>query len=130
MRTLVGTFTCLAALASFAAAASENTEPLPAYHLRGVYAIRDQAATWQFSDNSPWQVVKDEPWIDSRLVKWGYVPFTHDNKHYYCLIEDRPITGSNIAKDIFICGDPVTVKYAYVNNWKPTLLLYGGDSHY
>jgi hypothetical protein len=126
MRTVVGTFICLTALASPAFAGSESTAPLPSYHLRGYYKLRDQAAIWQLSDNSPWQVVKDEPWIDARVVKWGYVPITHDSKHYYCLIDDKPRTGSNIARETLICGDASGVSYDYFNNVRPILRLYGG----
>jgi hypothetical protein len=126
MRTVVGTFICLTALTSLACAAAETTAPLPTYHLRGYYKLRDQAAIWQISDNSPWQVVKNEPWIDPQVVKWGYVPITHNSQHYYCLIDDRPITGSNIAKTTFICGDAAAVQFDYFNNVRPTLRLYGG----
>jgi hypothetical protein len=130
MRTVVGTFICLTALASVAFAEPETNTPLPTYHLHGFYKLRDRTAIWQISDKSPWQVVKDEPWIEPRLVKWGYVPLTHNSQHYYCLIDDKPITGSNIAKTTFICGDASTVAFNYINNWRPSLLLYGADFHY
>jgi hypothetical protein len=130
MRTVVGTFICLTALASVAFAEPETNAPLRTYHLHGFYKLRDRTAIWQISDNSPWQVVKGEPWIEPRLVKWGYVPITHNSQHYYCLIDDKPITGSNIAKTTFVCGDASTVALNYNNNWRPTLLLYGADSHY
>jgi hypothetical protein len=130
MRTVVGTFICLTAFASVAFAEPETNAPLPTYHLHGYYQLRDRSAIWQLSDKSPWQVVKDEPWIEPRLVKWGYVPITHNSQHYYCLIDDKPITGSNIAKTTFVCGDASTVALNYINNWKPSLLLYGSDPHY
>jgi hypothetical protein len=129
MRTVVAPFICLCGLASLACAAAESTAPLPTYHLRGYYSIREENAVWQFSDNSPWQVVANEPWIDPKLVKWGYVPLTHNSKHYYCLIDDKPITGSNIAKKTFICGDAGIMRFGYTQNWRPTLRLYGPD-HY
>ena len=126
MRILSRPFICLTALASVAFAAPESTAPLPTYHLRGYYKLVDEKAIWQFSDNSPWQVVKNEPWIDARVVNWGYVPLTHDSRHYYCLIDDKPITGSNIAKTTFICGDADVVKFNYFSNVRPHLSLYGG----
>jgi hypothetical protein len=92
--------------------------------------LRDRSAIWQLSDRSPWQVVKDEPWIESRVVKWGYVPIVHNSQHYYCLIDDRPITGSNIARTTFLCGDASTVQFNYNNGWRPELHLYGGDAYY
>ena len=129
MRAVVGTFICLSGLASLAFAAPESTAPLPTYHLHGYYSIREQNAVWEYSDNSPWQVVANEPWIDPKVVKWGYVPLAHNSKHYYCLIDDKPLTGSNIAKKTFICGDASTVKFNYANEWRPILRLYGPD-HY
>jgi hypothetical protein len=129
MRTVVGTLICLSGFASLACAASESTAPLPTYHLHGYYSIREENAVWQYSDNTPWQVVANEPWIDPKVVKWGYVPLVHDSKHYYCLIDEKPITGSNIAKKTFICGDAGIVKFGYANEWRPTLRLYGPD-HY
>jgi hypothetical protein len=126
MRTIVGSFICLTALASLAVAATESSAPPPAYHLHGYYKLREQVATWQVSDDSPWQVVKDEPWIKPELVKWGYVPVTHDSEHYYCLIDSRPRTGTNIAERTFICGDPATVELDFIYNWKPKLSLYAG----
>jgi len=129
MRTILGTFICLSGFASLACAAPESTAPLPTYHLHGYYSIREENAVWQFSDNSPWQVVANEPWIDPKVVKWGYVPLTHNSKHYYCLIDEKPITGSNIARKTFICGEAATVKFGYANDWRPTLRLYG-PGHY
>jgi hypothetical protein len=128
MRTVVGTFICLTALASVAFAVPETDAPLRTYHLHGFYKLGNLSAVWQPSDDSPWQVVKDEPWIESRVVKWGYVPITHHSGHYYCLIDDKPITGSNIAKTTFVCGDASTVSFNYNLGWKPSLSLYGADA--
>jgi hypothetical protein len=130
MRTVVGTFICLTALACVAFAAPETNAPLPTYHLHGYYKLRDRSAIWQLSDRSPWQVVKDEPWIEPRVVKWGYVPIVHNSQRYYCLIDDRPITGSNIARTTFLCGDAATVQFNYNNGWRPSLSLYGADAYY
>ena len=132
MRTVIATVATLIGLTAFATVASavpETEGPLPTYHLHGFYKVRDRTAIWQLSDNSPWQVVKDEPWIDSRLVKWGYVPIIHNSKQYYCLIDDKPVTGSNIAKKTFVCGDASTTVFNYNNNWRPSLLLYGADAY-
>jgi len=122
--------------ASAACAASDSTAPQgtvppgaappPAYHLKGYYRLTDQIPTWQISDNTPWQVVKGEPWIKPRLVKWGYVPMTHDAKRYYCLIDDRPRTGSLIMEQTFVCGDPETVEWMFNTGRSPRLPLYGG----
>jgi hypothetical protein len=122
----MGSFACFAALASLAFALPKSDAPQPSYHLQGYYKLHQQVATWQVSNDSPWQVVKDESWIDPRLVKWGYVPVTHDSDHYYCLIDDKPRTGSNILEKTFICGDPKTVELLFNNNWRPVLPLYGG----
>jgi hypothetical protein len=132
MRTVVATVATLIGLTAFASVATavpETDAPLPTYHLHGFYKIRDQSAIWQLSDRNPWQVVKNEPWIEPRVVKWGYVPMTHNSQRYYCLIDDKPITGSNIAKTTFICGDASTVAFNYHANWRPSLLLYGADAY-
>jgi hypothetical protein len=131
MRAAVGSFVCLAALTSLAfaapqSAAPQSAAPQPTYHLRGYYKLHTQVGIWQLSDDSPWQVVKDEPWINPRLVHWGYVPITHDSKHYYCLIDDKPRTGTNILEKTFVCGDPKTVQLIFDNNWQPVLPLYSG----
>ena len=125
MRTIVGSLACLTAFASLAFAASEGATRT--YHLHGYYKLYERAATWQLSDDSPWQVVKNESWVNPRLVKWGYVPMTHDSDHYYCLISDVPRTGTTMVEKTFICGDPATVELDFNNNWKPTLSLYGGQ---
>ncbi len=127
MRAALGSFACLAAVASVAFATPESASaPQRTYHLHGYYKLHQQVATWEVSDDSPWQVVKDAPWIDTRLVKWGYVPVTHGSDHYYCQIEDKPMTGTNIQGKTFICGDPKTVELIFNNNWRPKVPLYGG----
>jgi hypothetical protein len=133
MRAIVGCFACLAAMTSLASAAPDSTAPaagaappLPAYYLHGYYKLLDNVPTWQQSDASPWQVVKGEPWIKRRLVKWGYVPVMHDSKPYYCLIDHNPRTGSHVMEQAFICGDPQTVEYIFNTNRTPTIPLYGG----
>jgi hypothetical protein len=68
-----------------------------------------------------------EPWVNPRLVKWGYVPVTQDSKRYYCLIDDRPRRGSHISERTFVCGDPSsTVEWLYNAGRTPTVRLYGG----
>jgi hypothetical protein len=126
MRAALVSFACFTALASLALAAPQSAAPQPTYHLRGYYKLHTQVGIWQLSDDSPWQVVKDQPWINPRLVHWGYVPITHDSKHYYCLIDDKPTTGTNILEKTFVCGDPKTVQLIFDNNWRPVLPLYGG----
>ena len=126
MRTVVGTLLCLSGFASLACAAPESTKPLPTYHLHGYYSIREENAVWQYSDNSPWQVVANEPWIDPKIVKWGYVPLTHDSKNYYCLIEEGARTGSHVIDTTFMCGDPDTVQWLFQNNWRPSVPMIGG----
>jgi hypothetical protein len=114
---------CITAMTSASVAASEG-EP-SAMHLRGYYRIYDWYTVWQFSDASPWYVIKGASWADPRLVKWGYVPVAHDSEHYYCLIDHEPRTGSNILEWIFSCGDPATVEQLYNANRRPVGLLYG-----
>lgn len=133
MGATLGIITCLTALTSAAFAGPESTAPsqptdhLPTYHLHSYYKLHDEFGIWQLSDDSPWQVVKSEPWIVHRWVQWGYVPITHDSKHYYCLIDDSPVTGTHIGAKTFVCGDPDTVQEIFNNNWTPKLLLGGGD---
>ena len=129
MRVAAGCFACLTAMAPLAFAASPSAgrgDSEPTYYLRGFYKLLDQRPTWQPSDDSPWQVVKDESWVNRRLVKWGYVPVMHDSQRYYCLINDRPRTGSNISERTFVCGDPSTVEWLYNAGLTPTVPLYGG----
>ena len=136
MRAYVGSFACLAALGSVALAAPEtapranatSTESPPTYYLRGYYTMDSQRPVWRESDNSPWlQVKANAPWVNPRLVKWGYVPFTHDSKNYYCLIDDKPRTGTHIKEITFICGDPATVQSIFLqNNERPNIPMIGG----
>jgi hypothetical protein len=123
MRAAAGFFAALAAMASMSLAAPPSDRS-PIY-LRGYYRIYDQYSIWKYSDSIPWYVVKGAPWADSRLVKWGYVPVTHDSKQYYCLIDRQPHTGSNILEPTFTCGDPATVEELYDRNRGPIGLLYG-----
>jgi hypothetical protein len=136
MRAAMECFACLAAMASVASAApqaapQENATPTdstPTYYLRGYYKIDSQRPVWQDSDSSPWSQVKtNTPWVNQRVVKWGYVPFTHDSKNYYCLIDDKPRTGSHVPEATFICGDPAIVESLFLNNnWKPNIPMIGG----
>jgi hypothetical protein len=136
MRATMGCFACLAAMASVAFAAPEtapqgNSTPadsMPTYYLRGYYKLDSQRPVWQASDSSPWSRVKtNEPWVNRRIVsKWGYFPFTHDSKNYYCQIDDGPRTGSHVIETTFMCGDPATVQWLFQNNWKPDVPMIGG----
>lgn len=133
MRASVGCFACLAAMASVAFAAPESApsgNSMPTYYLRGYYSIDSQTAVWRTSDAAPWSRVKEnEPWVNRRIVsKWGYVPFTHDSKNYYCYIDDHPQTGSHVVDTTFICGDPDTLQWLFQNNSQPTIPLIGGGS--
>jgi hypothetical protein len=126
MRAAVGYFVGLTALASLTCAALVSAAPLRTYHLKGYYKLNEQEGIWQPSDNTPWQVVSDQPWIDRMVVKWGYLPMVHDSQNYYCLIQDSPTTGTRMTDKTFVCGDPATVESIYNNNLKPKLRLYGG----
>jgi hypothetical protein len=131
VRVAAGCFACVTALTSLAVAESPSSDqgaaaPAPTYYLHGYYKLLDQRPTWQYSDASPWQVVRNEPWVQPRLVKWGYVPMTHDSQRYYCLIDDRPRTGSHVIERTFICGDPATAEWIFNSGRRPTLALYGG----
>jgi hypothetical protein len=126
MRAAVACFACLSAMASPAFAAPQKGST-PTYYLRGYYKLDNQRPTWQDSDASPWSEVKrNSPWVDQRLVKFGYVPFTHDSKNYYCLIDNGPRTGSHVIEVTFMCGDPATVQWLFQNNWRPNVPLIGG----
>jgi hypothetical protein len=131
MRATVGCFACLAAMGSVAFATPQGsptpTGSTPSYYLRGYYKLDNQRPTWQASDSSPWSQVKtNTPWVNPRLVKWGYVPFTHDSKNYYCLIEEGARTGSHVIDTTFMCGDPDTVQWLFQNNWRPSVPMIGG----
>jgi hypothetical protein len=122
MRATLGSLLCFSTLASLACAAPASfavpasAALQPTYHLHGYYELHETNVMWQFSNNSPWQVVKDDPWIDPKLVKWGYVPIVHGSDHYYCVIDKRPRTGTNILKKTFTCGDPKTAALIFINN--------------
>jgi hypothetical protein len=75
-------------------------------------------------DQAPWQVTKDAPWVDKRLVNWGYVPATHLGKNYYCLVGQNPQVGSRLplTKSNF-CGDET---YVLRKCWTDTTLQLGG----
>jgi hypothetical protein len=123
MRTkTAGYLGCIAALVSVTARPSE---PAPIY-LRGYYRFYERNSVWQYSDGMPWYVLKDAAWTDPRLIKWGYVPVSHDAQDYYCLIDHDAPTGSRIPVWIFACGDPATVELLYNSNRAPVGLLYGG----
>jgi len=94
-------------MTSLALAASQESSQT--YYLRGYYPFGSDRM--QISDNSPWVGVKNAPWVNERLVKWGYLPFTHDSQHYYCSIDNGPRSGSHIVERTFICGDPATVQW-------------------
>ncbi len=125
MRVASGVLACLAALAA-GAFATPSVAAQSTYHLHGYYKIFKEEATWEHSNDSPWQVVKGEDWIDPQLLHWGYVPVTHDSQRLYCLIDDKPRTGSNLQEKTFFCGDPAEIETAYADKWKPNLRLYGG----
>ena len=127
MRAAVASFACLTAMASLAFAAPPQEGSIPTYYLRGYYRLDDQRPTWQDSDSSPWSEVKSNaPWVNRRLVNWGYVPFTHDSKNYYCMIDHGSRTGSHVVDVTFMCGDPATVQWLFQNNWRPNVALIGG----
>ena len=126
MRVAMACVACLAAMASLAFAAPQKGST-PTYYLRGYYKLDNQRPTWQDSDSSPWTEVKrNTPWVNQRLVKWGYVPFTHDSQNYYCLIDNGPRTGSHVMDVTFMCGDPATAQWLFQNNWRPNVPLIGG----
>ena len=132
MRATVGCFACLAAAmgsVAFAAPPGKptHTAPTSIYYLRGYYKLDNQRPTWQVSDSSPWSQVKTSaPWVNPLLVKWGYVPFVHDSKNYYCVIEEGARTGSHVIDTTFMCGDPATVQWLFQNNWRPSVPMIGG----
>lgn len=123
MRATAGFFSGLAAMASVAPAAPPSDQS-PIY-LRGYYKLYDNYPIWQYSDGSPWYVLKSAPWADQRLLQWGYVPVTHDSLRYYCLIDHEAPTGSHIREWTFTCGDPATVEVLYNTRRRPLGLLYG-----
>jgi len=64
--------------------------------------------------------------VNRRLVNWGYVPFTHDSKNYYCRIDNGPRTGSHVTEVTFMCGDAATVQSLFQNNQRPNVPSIGG----
>jgi hypothetical protein len=129
MRATVGFLLCLANMASVVCTArATEASGTSMYYLRGYYKADSQRPVWQDSNDSPWyQERTDAPWVDNRLVKSGYVPFTHDSKNYYCLIDARPRTGSHVTEATFICGDPASVESLYIqNNSRPVIPITGG----
>src|SRR5262249_41064592 len=135
-RTTSGCFACLAAMTSVAFASPETapqanstpTDSTPTYYLRGYYRIDSQRPVWQGSGSSPWfQVRTTAPWVTRRILMWGYVQLAHDSKNYYCLIDDKPRTGSHVMETTFICGDPAIVESLFLqNNWRPNIPMIGG----
>ena len=130
MRTATGWLFCLlgagvmpgAALPSEPASTAEAPgEPV---HLRGYYEL-DRHPIWRQSDDSPWYVLNKADWANERLLKWGYVPVIHDAKHYYCLIDKGPRTGSHVGERTFMCGDPSTAEWIFNTGIRPTPLLHG-----
>ncbi|HVN44759.1 MAG TPA: hypothetical protein VMT66_05855 [Steroidobacteraceae bacterium] len=138
MRLTVGCcFAVLAAITSVSFAAPESAPPGPAstptgsartYYLRGYYRMDTERPVWQDSDSSPWsQVAANAPWVNARMIKWGYVPFTHDSKNYYCLIDDKPRTGSHVVEATFMCGDAAIVQSMFLQNGsRPNTPMIGG----
>lgn len=139
MHATVGCLACLVATSSIAFATSPtdpagNAKPSdptpPTYYLRGYYRIDSQRPVWQDSDAAPWSEANPhEQWVNRRLVKWGYVPFTHAGKNYYCLIDDKPRTGSHVSDVTFLCGEPAVVESIFIqNNGRPNVPMIGGGA--
>ncbi len=114
---------CALPWAASASPADADSEPI---YLRGYYKLYDRYSIWRLSDSSPWYIVKNARWADSRLVKWGYVPVTHGGDRLYCLVDHEAPTGSRIPVWTFACGDPATVEWLYNSNRPPIGLRYGG----
>ena len=122
MRTLVSSFAAVGALAIGAVQADQPR----VVHLRGYYQLQFYPA-WRSSDASPWYLLRSAPWADPRLVKWGYVPAEHDGKHFMCLVNDQPITGTRIPPGpVYVCGDSGTAEMLYNGGWGLVTHLYGG----
>lgn len=125
MRAIAGCFASFAAVGAVAIAAPQ-VDPPRVVHLRGYYQL-NFSPTWRSSERSPWYLLQSAPWADQRLVKWGYVPAEHDGKHFMCLINDQPVTGSRLPPGpIYMCGDPGTAEMLYNRGWTPVVHLYGG----
>ena len=108
MRAVVGSFTWLMATASVSLAAPQGASR-PA--LNGLYPVGP--STWQSSDSSVWTEAKDASWVNPQLVASGYVPFTHDSRHYYCRISHAPQIGSHIIERTFMCAEPSTGEWLF-----------------
>ena len=125
MRTIAGCFASFVAAGAVATAAAQANQPR-VVHLRGYYQLQF-SPIWRSSDRSPWYLLRSAPWADQRLVKWGYVPVEHNGKHFMCLINDQPRTGSRIPPGpIYTCGDPGTAEMLYNRGWTPVTHLFGG----
>lgn len=122
MRTVLASLVCALTLTSAALGAQLQVErdfTLPGYYALGLYP------DWQWSDKNPWYVLKQAPWADPLLLKWGYVAVSHDGQHYYCFIQEGPPTGTRIWKRTYMCGDPATAEVLYRMNRRPKVLIYG-----
>jgi hypothetical protein len=122
VRTVLASLAC--ALTLTAAALGAQLQVAHVFTLRGYYAL-DFYPIWQSSDNKPWYVLKQAPWADPLLLKWGYVAVSHDGQRYYCLIQEEPPVGTRLSKRTYICGNPATAEMLYTNNWRPKILTYG-----
>lgn len=105
--------------------AANAPEEGPPWHLKGYYNLNWTSPAWVDSNNEPWTPDLSGKWVDSRLVKWGYTPVTHDGKNYYCLIGNYPQAGTAFRRRNFACGDAWAVEQQYNNGHPPTFLLYG-----
>jgi hypothetical protein len=122
VRTVLASFVCALTLTS--AALGTEQQVARAFTVPGYYKL-DFYPYWQLSDHKPWYVLKQAPWADRLLIKYGYVAVSHDGKDYYCLIQDEPPTGTRITKQTYICGDPAMAEMLYTMNWRPRILIYG-----
>ena len=122
MRTVLASLACALTLTSAALAA--ESQVTHTFTLRGYYAL-DFYPYWHSSDKQPWYALKQAPWADPLLIKWGYVAVTHDGKHYYCLIDGSPPTGTRVGQGTYLCGDPAMTEMLYTMNWRPRILIYG-----
>lgn len=122
MRGIVGSIVLALTLTSAVLAAPQQVDH--DFKLRGYYVL-DFYPHWAWSDNSPWYILNKAPWADPALIGYGYVAVSHDGKHYYCLIQDEPMTGTRIGKHTYICGDPAIAETLYTMNWRPEILTFG-----
>lgn len=119
MRAAVGCFACLVAISATTAFATPQTESTP-IRLQGFYELERATPTWRVSDSSPWYLLKNAEWANPRFVKQGYVPFVHDSKQYYCLIDKSPQIGSHLPEQTLLCGEPTEVEWLVNNNYHPS----------